>query len=144
MTTPSEKTNEYILVVDDEYGVRELLISALKQGGFKTRSAASGELAFSMATKRPPRAILTDLHMPGGMSGFELIARLRSEPETAQTPILVITGKDLLAEDRQFIQGQIADVIRKGDLMLSNLDERLRETLEEIGVKPTNGKNNAG
>jgi CheY-like chemotaxis protein len=130
--------------VDDEYGVRELLISALKQGGFKTRSAASGELAFSMATKRPPMAILTDLHMPGGMSGFELIARLRSEPETARTPIVVVTGKDLLAEDRHFISGQIADVIRKGDLMLSNLDERLRETLEEIGVEPTNGKNNAG
>jgi CheY-like chemotaxis protein len=144
MTAPSETANEYVLVVDDEYGVRELLISALKQGGFKTRSAASGELAFSMAMKRPPRAILTDLHMPGGMSGFELIARLRSEPETAQTPILVITGKDLLAEDRQFMQGQIADVIRKGDLMLSNLDERLRQTLEEIGVEPTNGKNNAG
>ena len=144
MTAPSEKASEYVLVVDDEYGVRELLISALKQGGFKTRSAASGELAFSMATKRPPLAILTDLHMPGGMSGFELIARLRSEPETAHTPIVVITGKDLLEEDRQFIQGQIADVIRKGDLMLSNLDERLRETLEEIGVEPTNGKNNAG
>jgi signal transduction histidine kinase/CheY-like chemotaxis protein len=144
MTVPSETTGEYILVVDDEYGVRELLISALKQGGFKTRSAASGEIAFSMATKRPPRAILTDLHMPGGMSGFELIARLRSEPQTARTPIVVVTGKDLLAEDRQFIQGQIADVIRKGDLMLSDLDERLRETLEEIGVEPTNGKNNAG
>ncbi|MDQ3799744.1 MAG: response regulator [Acidobacteriota bacterium] len=145
MTAPGEKTaNEYILVVDDEYGVRELLISALKQGGFKTRSAASGELAFSMAVKRPPLAILTDLYMPGGMSGFELIARLRAEPKTASIPIVVITGKDLLAEDRHFISGQIADVIRKGDLMLSNLDERLRETLEEIGVEPTNGKNNAG
>ena len=144
MTAPSEKTNEYVLVVDDEYSVRELLISALRQGGFKTRSAASGELAFSMATKRPPLAILTDLHMPGGMSGFELIARLRSEAATAQTPIVVVTGKDLLSEDRHFISGQIADVIRKGDLMLSNLDERLRETLEEIGVEPTNGKNNAG
>jgi signal transduction histidine kinase/DNA-binding response OmpR family regulator len=144
MTAPSENANEYVLVVDDEYSVRELLISALKQGGFKTRSAASGELAFSMATKRPPLAILTDLHMPGGMSGFELIARLRSEPETARTPIVVVTGKDLLTEDRHFISGQIADVIRKGDLMLSNLDERLRQTLEEIGVEPTNGKNNAG
>ncbi|HLL99874.1 MAG TPA: response regulator, partial [Pyrinomonadaceae bacterium] len=148
MTVPAgsggDSSNEYILVVDDEYGVRELLLSALKQGGYKTRSAASGELAFSMATKHPPLAILTDLHMPGGMSGFELIARLRSEPATAHTPIVVVTGKDLLAEDRHFISGQIADVIRKGDLMLSNLDERLRETLKEIGVEPTNGKDNAG
>jgi hypothetical protein len=41
------------------------------------------------------------------------------------------------------ISGQIADVIRKGDLLLTNLEERLRETLAEIGVKPTNGNHNA-
>jgi CheY-like chemotaxis protein len=64
--------------------------------------------------------------------------RLRAEPQTARTPIVIITGKDLSAEDRRLISGQIADVIRKGDLMLSNLDARLRETLEEIGVEPTN------
>lgn len=131
---------EYVLVVDDEQGVRELLISALKQGGFRTFSAASGEIALAHAAKRPPLAVLTDLHMPGGMTGYELIARLRSQPETALIPILVITGKELMAEDRHFIRGQIADVIRKGDLLLSDLSSRLRETLAEIGVEPTNGK----
>ena len=138
----NDADNEYVLVVDDELGVRELLISALKQGGFKTFSAASGEIALGQAAKRPPLAILTDLHMPGGMTGYELIARLRSQQVTSHVPIIVITGKDLMAEDRQFISGQIADVIRKGDLMLSDLSSRLRESLAEIGVKPTNGKNN--
>lgn len=135
---------DYVLVVDDEQGVRELIIAALMQAGFKTRSAASGEIAFDLSLKNPPLAIMTDLHMPGGMSGYELIARLRTQKATARTPIVVITGKDLLTDDREFISGQIADVIRKGDLLLSDLDERLRETLAEIGVKPTNGNNNAG
>jgi hypothetical protein len=139
-----ENDDEYVLVVDDEQGVRELLIAALKQGGFKTRSASSGEIGFSMAKKHAPMAILTDLHMPGGMSGYELIARLRSQAETSKTPIVIITGKDLMAEDRLLISGQIAEVIRKGDLMLADLNVRLRETLAEIGVKPTNGNNNAG
>jgi PAS domain S-box-containing protein len=138
----NETDTDYVLVVDDELGVRELLISALKQGGFKTFSASSGEIALAQAAKRPPLAILTDLHMPGGMTGYELIARLRSQPPTSQIPIIVITGKDLMAEDRHFISGQIADVIRKGDLMLSDLGSRLRESLAEIGVQPTNGKNN--
>lgn len=139
-----EDHDDYILVVDDEQGVRELLIAALKQGGFKTRSAASGEIAFVLSQKHKPKAVLTDLHMPGGMSGYELIARLRSQKETAHTPILIVTGKDLMEEDRRLISGQIADVIRKGDLMLTDLDVRLRETLAEIGVTPTNGNHNAG
>jgi signal transduction histidine kinase/DNA-binding response OmpR family regulator len=138
-----EKHADYVLVVGDEQGVRELLITALKQDGFKTRAAPSGEIGYAMAQKHTPKAILTDLHMPGGMSGYEFVARLRSHTATAHTPIIIITGKDLMAEDRRFISGQIADVIRKGDLLLTNLDERLRETLAEIGVKPTNGKDNA-
>lgn len=136
--------DDYILVVDDDQGVRELLIAALKQGGFQTRSAASGEIAFALSQKHKPKAVLTDLHMPGGMSGYELIARLRSRTETMHTPIVIITGKDLMEEDRQLISGQIADVIRKGDLMLTDLEIRLRETLAEIGVTPTNGNNYAG
>jgi len=142
--TSDDDHDDYILVVDDEQGVRELLLAALKQGGFKTRSAASGEIAFALSQKHKPKAVLTDLHMPGGMSGYELIARLRSQKDTARTPILIITGKDLMEEDRRLISGQIADVIRKGDLMLTDLNVRLRETLAEIGVTPTNGNHNVG
>ena len=138
------RKSDYVLVVDDEQGVRELLIAALKQGGFQTRSAPSGEIGFAMAQKETPIAILTDLHMPGGMSGYEFIARLRAQTNTLHTPIVIITGKDLMTEDRHLLSGQIADVIRKGDLMLADLEDRLRETLAEIGVKPTNGDNNAG
>ena len=79
--------------------------------------------------------------MPGWMSGFEFIARMRSNPATEQIPIIVITGKDITAEDRRFIIGEIANVIRKGDLLMSDLETRLRQTLEEIGVNPTSGKN---
>jgi CheY-like chemotaxis protein len=82
--------------------------------------------------------------MPGGMSGYEFVARLRSDPKTAHTPVIVITGKDMLPEDRRLISGQIANVIRKGDLLMSGLESRLRETLEEIGVEPSNGKNIGG
>jgi threonine synthase len=86
-----------------------------------------------------PRALLCDLMMPGGMSGYELIARLRSDPRTEQVPIMVITGKDMTPEDRLFVLGQITDVIRKGDLLMSGIDTRLREALEHIGVNPSHG-----
>ncbi|HEV2798979.1 MAG TPA: response regulator [Pyrinomonadaceae bacterium] len=130
----------YVLVVDDERGIRELLTTALRQAGYNARSAASGETALKMIGQAVPRVVLCDLMMPGGMSGYEFVARLRSEPQTAHTPVVIITGKDMMPEDRRLISGQIANVIRKGDLLMSGLEQRLRETLEEIGVEPSNGK----
>jgi CheY-like chemotaxis protein len=134
----------YVLVVDDEHGIRELLTAALRQAGYNARSAASGETALKMIAQAAPRVVLSDLMMPGGMSGYEFVARLRSDPRTAHTPVIVITGKDMLPEDRRLISGQIANVIRKGDLLMSGLELRLRETLEEIGVEPSHGKNTGG
>ena len=130
------KGDDYVLVVDDEHGIRELLAGALRKAGFNVRAAASGEIALKMLSHHVPQAVLSDLMMPGGMSGFELIARVRSNPQTESLPIIVITGKDMTPDDKLFISNEIADVIRKGDLMMSDLETRLRQTLEEIGVKP--------
>lgn len=141
MPAPRQDEESYVLVVDDEHGVRELLASALRRAGFNVRVASSGEIALKLISHAPPQAVLCDLMMPGGMSGFELIARVRSNPPTERLPIIVITGKDMTPEDKQFINNEIADVIRKGDLMMSDLETRLRQTLEEIGVNPINGKN---
>jgi len=134
----------YVLVVDDEHGIRELLLSALRKVGFDARTAASGELALKMVNDVPPRAIISDLMMPGGMSGYELIARIRADKRTEHIPIVVITGKDMSPDDRRFIIGEIAKVIRKGDLLMSDLETRLTQTLEEIGVNPKSGEDTVG
>jgi CheY-like chemotaxis protein len=131
-----DHANNYILVVDDEYGVREMLVAALKQEGYQVRSAASGEIAFNIAVQKTPSVVLCDLIMLGGMSGFELIARLRTNPSTAKTPIIVITGREVTPEDRRLMSGQIADVIRKGDLLMPNVEVRLREVLDDLGIIP--------
>lgn len=131
----------YVLVVDDEHGIRELLVNALKKTGFNALAAASGESALKMMAKSAPRAVLSDLMMPGGMSGYELIARMRSSSQTEHVPVIVITGKDITEEDRRLIIGEIANVIRKGELLMSDLEIRLRHTLEEIGVNPSSGEN---
>lgn len=143
-TLAAHSGDGYVLVCDDEHGVRELLLSALRRAGYEVRSASSGEMALEMIFKARPRALLTDLMMPGGMSGYELIARLRSDPATEEMPILVVTGKDMTPQDRKFVLGQISEVIRKGDLLMSDLETRLRETLEDVGVKPIHGENPAG
>ncbi|HLL75702.1 MAG TPA: response regulator [Pyrinomonadaceae bacterium] len=137
--TPDGGDSGYVLVVDDEQGFRSLVLAALRGAGYAGRAAASGESALGMIRRELPRAILSDLIMPNGMSGFELVARLRADERTARIPVVLVTAKDVSPEDLRLVSGQIADVIRKGDLLLPDLATRLREALEEIGVHPTDG-----
>jgi CheY-like chemotaxis protein len=135
-----EGADGYVLVVDDEHGVRELMTAALRHAGFNARSAPSGETALKLASSQPPLAVFCDLMMPNGMSGFEFVARFRSDPQTAGIPVVIVTGKDITPDDRKFISGEMAEVIRKGELLLSDVTSRLRDTLEDLGVRPSNGE----
>ena len=137
--TPDGGDGGYVLVIDDEQGFRSLVVAALRDAGYAARAASSGETALGMIRRELPRAVLSDLIMPNGMSGFELVARLRADGGTAGVPVIIVTAKDVTPEDLHLVSGQIADVIRKGDLLLPDLATRLREALEEIGVHPTDG-----
>ncbi|MEZ4410395.1 MAG: response regulator [Polyangiales bacterium] len=128
-----------VLVVDDEHAMREMVREALRVVGIATREASSGEQALAMVAERAPRAVFIDLFMPGGMSGFEFLARMRSAPETAEVPVVVLTGKDVSPEERRRFGGQIADVVRKGEISLPGLAQRVRDLLPALGVAVSDG-----
>ncbi|MEO8098545.1 MAG: sigma-54 dependent transcriptional regulator [Acidobacteriota bacterium] len=78
-----------ILVVDDDENLRWVLKTQLEDLGYTVSSAADGEEALAAIEKEPPALVLTDLKMPG-LSGIELLGRIRSEyPEV---PAVVITA----------------------------------------------------
>ncbi len=83
-----------ILVVDDDYALRERLARALRQRGYEVRTAGNYDEAMSSATGDPPEMAIVDLRMPG-RSGLELVRDLRSlEPDSR---IVVLTGYGSIA-----------------------------------------------
>lgn len=89
-----------ILIVDDQPEVSRLLEIVLRDGGRQLFFAACGEEALELARSRRPDVILLDLMMPGEMDGYEVARRLRNDPGTAATHIIVMTAK-VREEDRQ-------------------------------------------
>lgn len=82
-----------ILIVDDEYAGRETLQSVLEGEGYQLEMAENGPQAIEKAKKLLPDVILLDVMMPG-MTGFEVCQRIRSDPEIAEIPIIVLTALD--------------------------------------------------
>lgn len=82
-----------ILIVDDEYTGRETLQSVLEGEGYRLEMAENGLQAIEKAKKLMPHVILLDIMMPG-MTGFEVCERIRSDPQVAEIPIIVLTALD--------------------------------------------------
>jgi PAS domain S-box-containing protein len=90
---PSKNREPIVLVVDDEEQDRELLANYLSPEGYRIVTAASGDEAISKARDLRPDVITLDILMPTG-SGWEMLYRLRNTPETAKTPIVVVSIVD--------------------------------------------------
>jgi signal transduction histidine kinase/DNA-binding response OmpR family regulator len=82
-----------VLIVDDERHNRELLEIMLKPEGFLLLSAASGEEALALVARQPPDLILLDVMMPG-MSGYDVAAKIKSDPATKNIPVIMLTALD--------------------------------------------------
>jgi len=87
-----ERIRYKVLVVEDEADIRELLRYNLAHEGFAVEEAGDGAEALDRIGRRAPDLLLLDLMLPQ-MSGLELCRRMRSNPETAKLPILVVTAK---------------------------------------------------
>lgn len=81
-----------ILVVEDEADIRKLIAYHLNQERFRVLEAENGEDALDLVHKETPRLIVLDLMLPS-LSGLEFCKMIRQTPETAQTPILMLTAK---------------------------------------------------
>jgi two-component system sensor histidine kinase/response regulator len=89
--TVGDGPSQTVLVVDDEPGNRELLITALSADGYQVVVASRGEEALSKVEAAPPDIVLLDIAMPG-MDGIEVCRRLHVDPKTTHIPVLLMTA----------------------------------------------------
>ncbi len=91
MTTP-ETPPASILIVEDETDLADLLRFNLEREGYVCRSVTAGDAALAEIRRDAPQLVLLDRMLPG-LSGDEVVARLKGDPRTAAIPVIVLTAK---------------------------------------------------
>jgi CheY-like chemotaxis protein len=123
-----------VLVADDDPAVVEMVRQLLGEEGWQVGAAADGRQALDQIARQRPDLLLLDLIMPG-VDGFEVLRRLREQPETAGLPVVVITAKDLSAQEREELRRCTARVIEKEGMDRERLLKELRESLKGLGKR---------
>jgi signal transduction histidine kinase/DNA-binding response OmpR family regulator len=82
-----------VMIVDDDPHARSLLAAMVRRDGYRVLEAADGEMALKLAREWHPNAVTLDVLMPG-IDGWAVLAELKSDPDLAETPIIIVTMLD--------------------------------------------------
>jgi CheY-like chemotaxis protein len=121
-----------ILLVEDDNSLREIYGTRLLAEGYDIVSAADGESALAMVVKEQPDLILSDIMMPR-ISGFEMIDILRSQEETKNVKVVVMTA---LSTDGQREKGESLGVDKylvKSQVGIEDVVAAIHEVLGDGG-----------
>lgn len=132
-----EERPPLILVVEDNEVAMLQIRSALEEKGYEVRTAFGGTEALACVEKEVPDAVVLDLMMPE-VDGFQVLEQIRSTSETATLPVLILTAKELTAEDRSRLKhNNIQQLIQKGAVNRNQLVACVTKLLEtRTGPEP--------
>ena len=121
-----------LLLINDEESARYLIKKMLGRSPWLVDEAASGEEGIRMAREAQPNLILLDLKMPG-LSGAETLSRLKSDPLTSETPVVIVTYRTLTSGEREDLMARAQAILSKEGLS--------QEVLVEAIMRATGGRN---
>jgi DNA-binding response OmpR family regulator len=126
-----------VLIVEDEPDIAEGLRYNLEREGLRAVVAETGERGLELALDKsdPPALVLLDLMLPG-MSGAELCRRLRREPQTRRTPVIILTARGSEAERVAGLDSGADDYVTK-PFSVRELLARVRAVLRRAEGAPS-------
>src|SRR2546430_10176884 len=132
---------ETILVVDDDPDIARFVEVNLRSAGYEVAVAADGEEALDRAQDMRPDLVLLDVMMPR-IDGFEVAQRLRRNPQTANTSIIMLTAKALSADKVLGLTAGADDyIIKPFDPieLLARVKTTLRRARDNRNLSPLTG-----
>ena len=124
-----------ILVVEDDEPIRALLFTVLRRRGFRVDTATNGREATERLNRCNYSLVLLDLMMPE-IDGFEFLTALRHNEAWQSIPVVVLTSKDLSAEERQLLSGNVEKILQKGAYSREALLREVRRAVARYAGRP--------
>ena len=119
-----------LIAEDNEFELKEM-VRKIDQEGMQAIPAPNGKICMEILQTHKPDALVLDLIMPE-MSGFEVLEKIRSNPDTRNLPVIVVTAKDLSMEEKQILSGKASLILEKSETTATALLDEIKKILTTI------------
>ncbi|HLJ56812.1 MAG TPA: response regulator, partial [Chthonomonadaceae bacterium] len=117
-----------VLLVEADTRTRKMMREFLESAGWTVSEAASGRAALARVAENRPALILLDLMMPE-LDGFEFAAELHRRDQWRSIPIVVLTAKDLTADELLRLNGNVQTLVNKRGCSRNELMYQVRDAV---------------
>ncbi len=126
-----------IYYVEDDRGIRELVVYSLKNTGFDACGFEDGQAFFKALGTEKPELVLLDVMLPGE-DGFAILKRLRAEAGTKTIPVVMVTAKGAEYDKVTGLDLGADDYVEK-PFGIMELIARIRAVLRRVGTADSKG-----
>ena len=127
-----------IYCVEDDAGIRELVVYTLQNTGMEARGLEDGSALFAALREKKPQLILLDIMLPGE-DGITILRRLRETQDTAAIPVILLTAKNTEYDKVVGLDSGADDYVAKPFGMME-LVARIRAVLRRTQTEPGGGE----
>ncbi|MBN1439287.1 MAG: pyridoxal-phosphate dependent enzyme [Anaerolineales bacterium] len=123
------RLRKVVIVDDDPNSIRLIRRILQARGGFEISEISESPKAMEFIRRQQPDLVVMDLMMPE-LDGFGLLELLKKDPDLADIPVVVVTAKMLVPEERRRLSGQIQRLLQKGTFFDDDLLSEINKALE--------------
>jgi len=117
-----------ILIIEDDKFLRKIITQKLAKEGYDIFEAIGGEEGIKSAKEKKPDLILLDLILPE-IDGFEVLARLKKDPELSKTPVIVLSNLGAREDVEKGLKMGAVDYLIKAHFTLEEIIDRIEIAL---------------
>jgi len=131
----TEEKSPSVLIVEDDLLFQGVYRTQLEKQGFQVKVISNGEAAWREIEASPPDIILLDLVLPG-LSGHDILTRLKADPRLAEVPVIILTSRGEPADIERGKQEGAADYLIKGVINPKEVIWKIRQALAKKTGEP--------
>lgn len=124
----ADPNKPFVLVIEDDKFLRELLVRKLASDGFDVQNATDSTAAFLILKERKPAIILLDLILPE-VSGFEILTLIKANPKIASVPVIILSNLGQKEDTDKAMALGAKDFMVKANFTLDEIIAKVRATI---------------
>ena len=117
-----------VLVVEDDSLLRDMLSQHLSKGEWSVLYAEDGQSALEIARADKPSIVLLDIMLPG-MSGFEILAEMKKDPNLKDIPVVILSNLGQQEDIDKGLELGAVDFLIKSNFTLDEVTEKIKKLL---------------